>query len=244
MIRLVFIFFLTLNLSGFSQTQAENNIDACTKFKESDKRLNEVYKAILTIYSNDTIFIQNLKKSQRIWIQFRDAEMLVKYPDYSDQTIDSIQPSCHSNYKRELTDQRIDRLIDWVIGIEEGYNCNGSIQFFEDFISDDMELAHVEKDSSITLSVNMRKVHRIFGYNESDINSTKKILISIFTFDVEHNPFNCQYGAYYEIAGMTDLSLRYLRTDGDFLEVAIIKNQKEIDKVYMLKKWFKFEVND
>lgn len=241
MIRLLFVFFLTINLSGFSQTQAEFNKEAYAQFKESDKRLNEVYKAILTIYSNDTIFIQNLKKSQRIWIQFRDAEMLMKYPNYSDQTIDSIQPSCHSHYKRELTNQRIDRLIDWVIGIEEGYICNGSIQFFEDFITDDMELAHVRKDSSITLSVNMKKVHRIFGYNKSDINSTKMILLSIFTFDVEHNPFNCKYGAYYDIVGMTDLSLRYLRTDGDFLEVAIVKDQKEIEKVYMLKKWFDFE---
>ena len=40
---------------------------------------------------------------------------------------------------------------------------------------------------------------------------------------------------------MTNMELKYIETDNDFLLVEIIKDNTTIDRVYMLKKWFEFE---
>ncbi|CAH8283726.1 hypothetical protein EV196_102579 [Mariniflexile fucanivorans] len=104
-----------------------------------------------------------------------------------------------------------------------------------------MGKAFIEKDGSIWMSANMKKDHRIFGYKEKDIYSTKMILLSIFTNEVENNPFNCKYGAFYDTNGMHNLKLRYIATEDDFLKIEIINEGKPIDEVYMLKQWFEFE---
>lgn len=104
-----------------------------------------------------------------------------------------------------------------------------------------MQKAHIGKDSSISMTANMKKDHRIFGYKESDIHSEKVILLSIFTNEVEHNPFDCRYGSYYDTNGMRDIQLKYASTENDFLKIEILKKGKIIDEVYMLKKWFEFE---
>ncbi len=89
--------------------------------------------------------------------------------------------------------------------------------------------------SEIRFSV-MKKDHRIFGYEKNDIYSTKMILLSIFTNEVENNPFYCKYRTFYDTNGMTHLKLKYVATEGDFLNIEIIKEGKTIDEVYMLKK--------
>jgi hypothetical protein len=58
---------------------------------------------------------------------------------------------------------------------------------------------------------------------------------------VEHNLFNCKYGAFYDTNGMKDLELKYIATENEFMKIELIKNGKAIDQVYMLKKWFEFE---
>ncbi|WP_159023834.1 lysozyme inhibitor LprI family protein [Formosa sp. L2A11] len=126
--KILIILFLTYNLSSFSQTQAEMNKDSYLEYNASDKQLNEVYKTILSEYKTDTLFIENLKKSQRLWIQFRDAEMEMKYPNYPEKMYGSIQPTCRALYLKALTDKRIETLNVWVTGIEEGDTCNGSVK--------------------------------------------------------------------------------------------------------------------
>jgi hypothetical protein len=46
--RILFILFLTFNLSCFSQTQAEMNKEAYAEFNESDKRFCGEFKKIST----------------------------------------------------------------------------------------------------------------------------------------------------------------------------------------------------
>lgn len=239
--RILFILFLTFNLSCFSQTQAEMNKEASAEFNESDKQLNEIYKTILSEYKTDTFFVENLKKSQRIWIQFRDAEMEMKYPNYPEKIYGSIHPTCRAFYLKELTDNRIKTLNIWVSGTAEGEVCNGSVRILESIGSGYMEKAYIEKDGSIWMRANMKKDHRIFGYKEKDIYSEKMILLSIFTNEVKNNPFDCKYGAFYETSGMNDLKLKYIETVDDFLKIEITKEGKTIDIIYMLKKWFEFE---
>lgn len=51
---------------------------------------------------------------------------------------------------------------------------------------------------------NIRNDYRVFGYSSPDATSKKLILFSIFTKEVEGNPYKCPLGSYYETAGMKE----------------------------------------
>jgi len=129
--RLRILFFLILGFISpdvFSQTQADLNQTADEAYVKADKDLNNVYQLILKNYSSDTVFIKNLKSSQRIWIAFRDAELKMKYPEREAGYYGSIQPMCVSNFLEQLTRQRISTLQVWLDGTEEGDPCSGSVK--------------------------------------------------------------------------------------------------------------------
>ena len=239
--KLLALIILTFSLNGFSQTQAEINKEAYAEFNKSDKVLNEIYQSIVSKYKLDTTFVTNLKKSQRLWIGFRDAEIEMKFPNYTDETYGSIHPTCRAFYLKELTEKRIETLKEWAGGTEEGDACNGSVKIIEEIDSQYMGKAFIEKDNSIWLTASMKKDHRIFGYKSKNIYSEKMILFSVFTNEVENNPFGCRYGAFYDTNGMKDIKLKYVSREYDFLKIEIIQAGKTIDEVYMLEKWFEFE---
>lgn len=124
---LLTIFLLSANFS-FAQTQAEMNHDAYVDYQKADKELNSVYQKILNEYKTDTVFIKNLKRSQKIWIQFRDAEMIARYPDRETGYYGSIQPVCWNMHLTELTEDRTKKLKLWLTGIKEGDPCSGSVK--------------------------------------------------------------------------------------------------------------------
>lgn len=117
-----------LFIFSFSQTQLEMNQEAQNKYKKADTELNLVYQKILKEYSSDSVFIKSLRVSQRIWIQFRDAEMKTKFPDRPDGHYGSIQPLCWSNYLTELTQERTNKLKVWLTESDEGDMCSGSVK--------------------------------------------------------------------------------------------------------------------
>nr|WP_241461398.1 lysozyme inhibitor LprI family protein [Aquimarina macrocephali] len=105
------------------------NKDANNEYQKADIELNEVYQNILTEYKSDTIFIDRLKKTQRIWISYRDAELEMKFPVKNKQTeYGSVYPMCVSYFLKELTEERIEKLKVWLIGVEEGDVCSGSVK--------------------------------------------------------------------------------------------------------------------
>ena len=120
--------FCLICFAGYSQTQYELNSIQYNQYKKADKKLNEVYQAILKEYKSDTEFIKNLRKSQRIWITFRDAEVKVKFPDREAGYYGSIHPLCISAYMEELTLDRVSTLSLWIKGAQEGDGCSGSIK--------------------------------------------------------------------------------------------------------------------
>lgn len=129
MIKLSFATLLCLlSIFSFSQTQSKMNQDAANEGQKADIQLNAVYQNILREYKNDKIFITNLKIAQRLWIQFRDAEMKARYPDREQGYYGSIQPMCWSSYLNELTEERTKRLKIWLVGINEGDGCTGSVK--------------------------------------------------------------------------------------------------------------------
>ena len=120
--------FILLIYSSFAQTQTELNQDAAKQSLNVEKELNRVYNKILKEYKTDTAFTKNLKKSQKIWIQFREAEMKVKYPDREADYYGSIHSMCLSSYREQLTTERIKVLQAWLDGVEEGDACSGSVK--------------------------------------------------------------------------------------------------------------------
>jgi len=123
---------LTISNKIAGQTQFEMNQEAQSKYLKADKQLNMVYKQILNDkdYKSDAEFIKNFKFAQRIWIQFRDAEMKSKYPDRKGEPgyYGSIQPYCWTTYLTELTKERTEKLKTWLTGVQEGDVCSGTIK--------------------------------------------------------------------------------------------------------------------
>ena len=113
---------------AFGQNQANLNQITGSGYQKADAELNSIYKQIVKQYASDTSFISHLKASQRLWIKFRDAELLMKYPPRETDYYGSAQSSCEANYLEQLTRDRIKTLKVWIDGIEEGDLCSGSVK--------------------------------------------------------------------------------------------------------------------
>ena len=176
------LIFLAFSLSSFSQTQLEMNIEANEAYKESDNELNQVYKKVSLKYKSDTAFISALKKTQRLWISFRDAELEMKFPaDNKRLEYGSVYPMCVSLFLKDFTDKRTERLRDWLIGGEDGEVCQGSAGVRKKINYPTISKAMVQSDSKILLHANIKKDHRIFGYQRPKLESKKVLLLSVFT---------------------------------------------------------------
>jgi len=99
----------------------------------------------------------------------------------------------------------------------------------------------LDTDSIINLTANIRKDHRIFGYAKPDIKSERLLLLSVFTNDVENNPFGCKLGAYYETGRMNDLTLKYIKTIGNFVKAIASDKTNKSTIIYFEKKWIEFD---
>jgi uncharacterized protein YecT (DUF1311 family) len=142
------IFVLTFFTSGniFAQTQADMNKEASEVYKQVNDELNSVYQQIEKEYSDDTTFLSALKTSQRNWIVFRDSEVKMKYPDREPGWYGSVHPMCFSYYMAQLTTQRIEVLNQWIVGVEEGDVCAGSITKYCDEVEPELLEKFVDFD--------------------------------------------------------------------------------------------------
>ncbi len=67
MLRLFLIFAFTFQtISGFSQCQMGLEISAGESYERTHRSMKKLFFEILHEYRNDTIIVQNLKKSQHI----------------------------------------------------------------------------------------------------------------------------------------------------------------------------------
>ncbi len=112
--------------SSSAQTQSEMDQNAASKYQKADKELNRVYNLILKNNKADTAFISSVKIAQRIWIQFRDAEMKMMFPE-DKFYYGSVFSMCWDTYLTQLTNERIKKLNKWIVGEDEGDVCGGSI---------------------------------------------------------------------------------------------------------------------
>ncbi len=124
-IHLIVILLLITTVSK-SQSQVELNDKWCDKYNEVDKELNLIYQNVIKIYSNDTLLIKNLIKTQNNWIKLRNSDIELYMP--KNEHWGSASSMCRCQFLAELTQKRIEFLKMWEIGHEEGWMCGGTMR--------------------------------------------------------------------------------------------------------------------
>jgi len=111
-----------------AQTQADLNDDACGAYREADKKLDAIYQQLLEQHKDDADFTTRLRKAQRAWLAFRDAELEAIYPaDNKREEYGSIYPMCSCLEQAALVNHHIEQLSGWLTAEgENAYRTSGS----------------------------------------------------------------------------------------------------------------------
>lgn len=89
-----------------AQSQQEMNAEAAESFKKADKELNEVYAKVLANLDEEAK--ENLKKSQRAWVAWRDAEAVFRAD--AEARGGSMWPLIHEGVRGRVTKERVKSL--------------------------------------------------------------------------------------------------------------------------------------
>jgi uncharacterized protein YecT (DUF1311 family) len=115
-------------------------LDGLAVFENNDKKLNQVYKMLLLAKQSDTTFIENIKASERLWIQFRDAEFTVKFPDHPPIENKDLLSNDQATYLARFTENRTKVLLEWLktatSDLEERYDSENGPKPADVYISD------------------------------------------------------------------------------------------------------------
>jgi uncharacterized protein YecT (DUF1311 family) len=115
-------------IKGVNNSQTELNLNSEEMYIASSNELEVLLKKIQNDYSDDTTLLNNLQNSQKKWIDYRDAQILMKYPTNDPLRNGSGFNTCYFSYLTDLTKNRIDHLLIWDKKAEEGDICSGSIK--------------------------------------------------------------------------------------------------------------------
>lgn len=106
-------------------SQIEMNQCAYDDFLKADKALNDTYQALVKKSAGDKTYIKMLRKAQRAWIVFRDAELDAMF-SCADKDIKlcwgSMVGLLHPSAKTEITRERTKKLQHY---IDNGQNDSG-----------------------------------------------------------------------------------------------------------------------
>lgn len=115
-------------VSSYAQSANPAGVIVQNDYQVADDELNRVYQAVRERHKNNNAFLQKLKESQRLWIQFRDAEVAMRYPAEDKlNTYGSVYPTCMEALLVELTEARTKTLRQWLGDAVEGDVCSGSV---------------------------------------------------------------------------------------------------------------------
>jgi len=242
---IISILFLS-TFTVFSQDDLDDIAIANNTYQQSSKELDSIFQEIIKQYANKTLFIQKLKKSQQAWKTYSALMLEMRYPDYNYLENQGDYNLCFADEINEITRKRIDELNVWLVDVDTEFefdDCRGSIKIVDyENPNPDNEpviLFYYSKETGeLEYNFSIRFDYVAFGYKNPNINSEKLFLLSIFTKDVENNPYQCKYGAYYNPSDFDGLNLKFDKIVGDFARLLIQKNNKTIDVIYMERKYF------
>lgn len=129
---LLFIFICCACLT-YAQAPYEETLNK--EFKQSEQKLNTVYRNLLKEYVKNIPFTKNLKISQKAWLAHREADLLMKYPeadtDKAQGLWGTIYPLCKNVFYIDYNNQRIKYLSNWLKSSKcKDGDCMGSVHDF------------------------------------------------------------------------------------------------------------------
>src|SRR3546814_11203347 len=79
---MIFLWFGTVTvLTANAQSSSHEAAPEWAAFRKADDSLQHVYNHVQEEYSSNQDFIRQLKKSQALWKEMRQADMLMRYPN-------------------------------------------------------------------------------------------------------------------------------------------------------------------
>ena len=113
---------------GAEKSQTDINLDEANNLTLLTSKLDSMYSAVIVEYQDQKIFIKNFKKSQVIWKQYMESQLLARFPEDEEYRGGSAFGMCYALYKQQLIKERISSVNDWLIGFPEGEICGGSVK--------------------------------------------------------------------------------------------------------------------
>ena len=110
------------------KSQTDINLDEENSLTFLTSKLDSMYIAVIEEYQDQKIFIKNFKKSQVVWKQYMESQLLARFPEDEEYRGGSSFNMCYALYKQQLIKERISSVNDWLIGFPEGEICGGSVK--------------------------------------------------------------------------------------------------------------------
>ena len=110
------------------KSQTGINLDEENSLTFLTSKLDSMYSAVIEEYQDQKIFIKNFKKSQVVWKQYMESQLLARFPEDEEYRGGSSFNMCYALYKQQLIKERISSVNDWLIGFPEGEICGGSVK--------------------------------------------------------------------------------------------------------------------
>ncbi len=110
------------------KSQTDINFDEENSLTSLTSKLDSMYSAVIVEYQDQKIFIKNFKKSQVVWKQYMESQLLARFPEDEEYRGGSSFNMCYALYKQQLIKERISSVNDWLIGFPEGEICGGSVK--------------------------------------------------------------------------------------------------------------------
>lgn len=110
------------------KSQTDINLDEENSLTFLTSKLDSMYSAVMEEYQDQEIFIKNFKKSQVVWKQYMESQLLARFPEDEEYRGGSSFGMCYALYKQQLIKERISSVNDWLIGFTEGEICGGSVK--------------------------------------------------------------------------------------------------------------------
>jgi uncharacterized protein YecT (DUF1311 family) len=127
----VLIFILTVAFTAKCEAQEKTQSQLTDEYSKivirSKGEMENVYNKILKLYSSDTLFMKNFRRSQHAWIEFFSAEEKAMFPDCPAGNYGSMYSMCVSQFADRLIKSRMRELEGWLIGREDG-DCLSSVK--------------------------------------------------------------------------------------------------------------------
>jgi uncharacterized protein YecT (DUF1311 family) len=126
--RSIFSLFLSLFVVAAmsAQSQLDQNRNSCSDYLRLKKEVNDVVKRIHDDFARDKAFIAKFNRAQTAWETYRDSQMEMLFPEDDKTVYGSSYPTCRCNALVEITNERLDYLVQWVSGTNVGEVCGGS----------------------------------------------------------------------------------------------------------------------